>query len=147
MPSGITPWPWPEQINLVQLSFEKVAPIAEAAAEMFYLHLFELDPTTKNMFKSNMKEQGEQLMAMIATAVTGLNDLDTLVPAVQALGVRHVGYGVVGKHYDTVGEALLWTLEQGLGEDFTPEVKDAWVVVYTLLANTMKDAAKAKAAA
>ena len=114
---------------------------------MFYLHLFELDPTTKNMFKSNMKEQGEQLMAMIATAVTGLDDLDTLVPAVQALGVRHVGYGVVGKHYDTVGEALLWTLEQGLGEDFTPEVKDAWVVVYTLLANTMKDAAKAKAAA
>ena len=144
IPDGL---PTPEQINLVQLSFEKVAPIAEAAAEMFYLHLFELDPTTKNMFKSNMKEQGEQLMAMIATAVTGLDDLDTLVPAVQALGVRHVGYGVVGKHYDTVGEALLWTLEQGLGEDFTPEVKDAWVVVYTLLANTMKDAAKAKAAA
>ncbi len=143
-PGGL---PTPAQVKLVQLTFEKVAPIAEAAAEMFYKRLFELDPSVKALFKGDMKEQGEQLMAMIATAVTGLDDLGTLVPAVQALGVRHVGYDVVDKHYDTVGEALLWTLEQELADAFVPEVKEAWVVVYTLLANTMKDAAKAKTAA
>ena len=146
-PAAADGLPTPTQIKLVQVTFEKVAPIAEAAAEMFYAQLFELDPAIKNLFTGDMKEQGEQLMAMIATAVTGLDDLDTLVPAVQALGARHAGYGVVDKHYDTVGEALLWTLEQGLGEAFVPDVKEAWVVVYTLLADTMKDAAKAKAAA
>ena len=139
--------PTPAQIKIVQLTFEKVAPIAEEAAVIFYDRLFELDPSVKALFKGDMVEQGNQLMAMIATAVTGLDDLDTLVPVVQALGVRHVGYGVIDKHYGTVGEALLWTLEQGLGEAFVPEVKDAWVAVYTLLANTMMDAAKAQAAA
>ncbi len=144
VPDGL---PSAEQIKLVGVSFEKVAPIAEAAAEMFYKRLFELDPSVKPLFKGDMKEQGEQLMSMIATAVTSLDDLGTLVPLVQALGVRHAGYGVLDKHYDTVGEALLWTLGQGLGEAFTPDVKEAWVVVYALLANTMKDAAKAQAAA
>jgi hemoglobin-like flavoprotein len=88
-----------------------------------------------------MTEQGKKLMAMIATAVKGLNNPDKLVPAVQQLGRNHVGYGVVDAHYDTVGAALLWTLEQGLGEAFTPEVKDAWAAVYTLLATVMKAAA------
>jgi hemoglobin-like flavoprotein len=133
--------PTPEQVALVQESFEKVAPIAETAAEIFYNRLFELDPSIKPLFKSDMAVQGQKLMAMIATAVKGLNNPQKLVPAVQQLGRKHVGYGVVPEHYDTVGAALVWTLEQGLGEAFTPEVKDAWVAVYTLLASVMKDAA------
>lgn len=136
----------PEKVKLVQSSFEKVLPIAETAAELFYGKLFELDPELKSLFKGDMKEQGRKLMAMIRTAVNGLNDLPSIVPAVQDLGKRHVDYGVTDAHYDTVGEALLWTLEQGLGEAFTPETKDAWTEVYVLLATTMKDAA-AKAAA
>ena len=79
-------------------------------------------------------------MTMIGVAVKGLDTLDQLVPAVQNLGRRHAGYGVTDAHYDTVGGALLWTLEKGLGPDFTPDVKSAWTTVYTLLATTMKAA-------
>jgi hemoglobin-like flavoprotein len=133
--------PTAEQIALVQSTFEKVVPIAETAAELFYGKLFELDPSVKPLFKGDMGEQGKKLMSMIGTAVKGLNDLDKLVPAVEALGVRHAGYGVVDKHYGTVAEALLWALEQGLGDTFTAEVKAAWTEIYGLLATVMKGAA------
>ncbi|TYA74460.1 globin family protein [Seonamhaeicola marinus] len=128
-------------IELVQGTFEKVVPIADKAAEIFYAKLFELDPKLKPLFKGDMKEQGKKLMTMIGTAVNGLNNLEAIVPAVQNLGRNHVGYGVEDSHYDTVGEALIYTLGAGLGDDFTPEVEGAWVEVYTVLATTMKDAA------
>jgi hemoglobin-like flavoprotein len=133
----------PEQIALVRTSFASVVPIKETAADLFYGRLFELDPSLKPLFKGDMKEQGLKLMAMIGTAVGGLDRLDSIVPAVQALGRRHVGYGVKNEHYDTVGNALLWTLEQGLGAAFTPEVKSAWTSAYGVLAGTMKAAAAA----
>ena len=139
--------PTAKQIELAQTSFKKIVPIADAAAEMFYNRLFELDPSLKPLFKGDMTEQGNMLMTVIETAVCDLDDLDAIVPTVKLLGIRHADYDVVDKHYNTVGEALLWTLEQKLGEDFTPEVKDAWAVVYTLIANIMMDAAKAKVAA
>jgi len=130
-----------ETKQLVQASFEKVAPIADVAAELFYKKLFELDPSLRPMFRGDMKEQGKKLMHMLGLAVHGLNNLNKLVPAVEQLGRSHAGYGVTDAHYDTVATALLWTLEQGLGDDFTPEVKQAWIEVYTLLATTMKNAA------
>lgn len=128
-------------ISLVRDSFAKVEPIAPTAAELFYGRLFELDPTLKPLFKGDMKRQGQMLMQMIATAVKGLDRLDAIVPAVEALGRRHVGYGVTAAHYDTVGMALLWTLEKGLGDGFTPAVKAAWTETYGLLAGVMKKAA------
>lgn len=128
-------------IELVQDSFKKVAPIADTAAEIFYGKLFELDPTLKPLFKGNMKEQGKKLMSMIGLAVNGLRDINTLIPTVQRLGQRHIGYGVQDQHYGTVGQALLDTLATGLGAAFTPEVKEAWAVVYGVLATTMKNAA------
>lgn len=131
----------PKQIELVQGSWRKVAPISDTAAELFYGKLFSLDPGLRPLFKGDMKAQGRKLMGMIATAVNGLARLDAIVPAVQDLGRRHVRYGVRDKDYDTVASALVWTLAQGLGESFTPEVKDAWVSAYGLLAKTMKDAA------
>ena len=134
-----------EQITFVKDSWSKVVPIAPAAAELFYGRLFELDPSLKPMFKGNMVEQGEKLMKMIGVAVDNLDRLDEIVPAVQDLGVRHLDYGVRNSHYDTVGAALLWTLEQGLGDPFTPGVKQAWTDVYMLLASTMKEAATAAA--
>ena len=132
----------PRQVELVQTTWEKVVPISDQAAALFYGRLFELDPTLKPMFKTDIKEQGKKLMTMITTAVRGLKDLGRLVPAVQDLGRRHTGYGVKEEHYTTVGSALLWTLEKGLGDAFTPEVKEAWTTTYTVLATTMKDAAK-----
>ena len=132
-----------EQITLVQESFAKVAPIADTAASLFYGKLFELDPSLQPLFTGDMEEQGKKLMQMLAVAVKGLSDLDSIVPAVQALGERHVGYNVTPAHYQTVGEALIWTLGQGLGDDFTPEVKDAWLEVYTLLSSVMIEAAEA----
>ena len=127
---------------LVQESFAAVMPIADDAAALFYRRLFELDPSLERMFKGDMTEQRRKLVQMLTAAVKGLDRLDQLVPVVEELGRRHVGYGVADAHYDTVGAALLWTLEKGLGNAFTPEVRDAWIAVYGLLAGTMKNAAK-----
>lgn len=135
----------PEQATLVKSSWAKVVPIKEQAAAMFYGKLFEIDPALQAMFKGNMEEQGRKLMTVINFAVNGLDRIEAIVPAVQDLGKRHVAYGVKDKDYDTVGAALLWTLEQGLGADFTAEAKAAWTAVYGVLATTMKQAA-AKAA-
>lgn len=133
----------PEQVALVRTSFAQVLPIRETAADLFYKRLFELDPSLKPLFKGDMKEQGVKLMTMIGTAVGGLDRLDSIVPAVQALGRRHADYGVRDQHYDTVATALLWTLEKGLGAAFTPDVKTAWTSAYGVLAGTMKEAAAA----
>ena len=133
----------PQEIKLVQISFAKVAPVAEKAAEMFYARLFGLDPSVKRLFKSDMKEQGKRLMAMISVAVEGLDHIEDLVPALQDLGRRHAGYGVHQDHYATAGVALLGTLEEALGDEFTSEVKEAWSTVYKVLATTMIDAAAA----
>jgi hemoglobin-like flavoprotein len=131
----------PVQIALVQTSFEAVADKPDVVADLFYGRLFELDPSLRALFSGDMREQGRKLMLMIATAVRSLDNLAAIVPAVQALGERHVGYGVKDGDYDVVGAALLWTLEKGLGPAFTPETKVAWTETYTLLASTMKDAA------
>lgn len=133
----------PTQKHLVQTTFAQVAPIADQAAAMFYARLFELDPSLRPMFTTDLTEQGRKLMRMISMAVNGLDRLDDLVPAVRQLGARHGGYGVRDEHYDTVAEALLWTLEKGLGPAFTPDVKEAWATVYGVLATTMKQAAAA----
>lgn len=130
----------PQQIELVQTSFKKVVPIAGAAADLFYGRLFEIAPEVRSMFPEDMKEQKIKLMSMLGTAVTNLHKLDTILPAVKALGERHKGYGVTAAHYAPVGAALLWTLEQGLGADFTSEVKAAWTETYTALAGVMTSA-------
>jgi len=130
------------QKTLVQESFARIAPIADAAAALFYGRLFELDPSLQRLFRGDMAEQRKKLMHMLTAAVKGLDHLDRLVPVVQDLGRRHVAYGVKDAHYDTVGAALLWTLEQGLEDAFTPETAEAWATVYTLLATTMKEAAR-----
>lgn len=135
-----------DQVALVQSTWEQVVPIAETAAGLFYGKLFELDPALKPLFKGDIREQGKKLMQMITVAVRGLGNLGALVPAVQELGRRHVGYGVQRHHYDTVGTALLWTLEQGLGPAFTPETRAAWAEVYGVLATTMQEAADAATA-
>lgn len=131
----------PQQIALVQSSWQKVVPIKEKAAELFYGKLFELDPALKPLFKGDMSEQGRKLMGIINTAVGSLTNLVAIVPAVQEMGKRHVGYGVKDSHYDTVAAALLWTLGAGLGDAFTDEVKAAWTETYVTLATVMKDAA------
>lgn len=131
----------PEAVALIESSFDKVKPIAPQAAELFYGKLFDLDPSLRPLFKGDMVEQGRKLMATLGFVVAGLRTPEKILGAVADLGRRHVGYGVQDSHYDTVGVALLWTLEQGLGPDFTPETKTAWIEAYTLLASVMKNAA------
>src|SRR5712672_3072269 len=128
----------PEQKQLVQSSFGKVAPIAETAATLFYGRLFTIDPDLEQLFKGDLEEQGRKLMRMLGMAVKGLDRLDQLIPMLHDLGARHAGYGVTERDYDTVRQALLWTLEQGRGDAFTPEVRKAWTVVYEMLADAMK---------
>ena len=131
----------PDQVTVVQDTFAVIAPIADDAAALFYRRLFELDPDLKSMFKGDMAEQRRKLMQMLTAAVKGLSHLDRLMPVVEDLGRRHAGYGVTDAHYETVGTALLWTLEKGLGNAFTREAREAWTTVYGTLATTMKNAA------
>lgn len=136
----------PRQIGLIMTSWDKVFPIADKAAELFYGKLFELDPEVKKLFKTDQVEQGEKLMTMIDAVVKSLDNIDVVLPIIQASGRRHVDYGVKDDDYNTVGEALIWTLGTGLGDEFTEEVKEAWLAAYTLLATTMIEAAHSVAA-
>jgi nitric oxide dioxygenase len=131
----------PDQVQLVQTTFALVEPIADEAAALFYGRLFELAPDVRALFPEDMAEQRTALMRTLAAVVKGLDAPDQIVPAVQRLGARHAGYGAEPGHYPVVGEALLWTLAQGLGEAFTPEVAAAWTAAYELLATTMIHAA------
>lgn len=133
----------PDQVALVRTSFEKVRPISEDAARLFYARLLEIAPEVRPLFKGDMAEQGRKLMGTLAVVVNGLDDLATLWPAVEELGRRHATYGVTDDHYRPVGAALIWTLEQGLGQDFTAEVRTAWIEAYLALADIMKEAASA----
>ena len=127
-----------QQKELVQASFTQVVLIAEIAAQLFYRRLFEIDPQLRHLFTADIQEQGRKLMHMLGIAVKGLDQLNELIPALHFLGSKHIAYGVKAKDYDTVGEALIWTLEQGLGDAFTLEVKASWVAVYQLLAAAMQ---------
>ena len=136
----------PETIALVQASFERVLPIADAVADLFYDRLFALDPSLRALVPADLREQKRKLLGMLAFAVGALDRPAALLPAVERLGARHVGYGVRPEHYATVGQALLWTLEAGLGGAFTPEVRAAWAAVYDSLATTMQATATSVAA-
>ena len=127
----------PDQIKLVQQSFAKVASISEEAAVLFYDRLFEIAPAVRAMFPHDMTEQRRKLMATLAIVVNGLSNLETILPAASSLATRHVAYGARPEHYPVVGEALLWTLETGLGADWTPDVAKAWSAAYTTLSSFM----------
>src|SRR5690348_4710987 len=127
----------PQQIALVQQSFSKVAPISEAASKLFYDRLFEVAPSVRAMFPEDMTEQRKKLMGMLAAVVGGLSNLETILPAASALAKRHVAYGAKAEHYPVVGATLLWTLEKGLGEAWTPELAAAWSAAYATLSAYM----------
>jgi hemoglobin-like flavoprotein len=127
----------PDQVKLVQQSFAKVAPISDQAATLFYDRLFEVAPSVKAMFPSDLTEQRRKLMATLAVVVNGLSNLESVLPAASALALRHVAYGAKPEHYPVVGGALLWTLEKGLGNAWTPEVASAWTAAYATLSGYM----------
>jgi hemoglobin-like flavoprotein len=127
----------PTQIKLVQESFSKVEPISKTAAVIFYDRLFEVAPSVKAMFPADMTEQRKKLMAMLAAVVNGLGNLESILPAASALAKRHVSYGAKPEHYPVVGGALLYTLEKGLGDAWTPELADAWTAAYGTLSGYM----------
>jgi nitric oxide dioxygenase len=127
----------PQQVNQVQTSFTKIVPIADKAAALFYGRLFEMAPETQALFCGDMNRQGWKLMSALATVVKGLRDFEAIVPIVRDLARRHVAYGVQPEHYALVGSALLWTLEQGLGDEFTPALRAAWAAAYCALSEVM----------
>src|SRR5258707_8658622 len=127
----------PDQVKAIQDSFLKVKPISEQAAELFYGRLFEIAPAVRPLFRGDMKEQGRMLMAVLAAVVHGLGNLQSILPAASALAKRHVGYGVRAADYAPVGAALLWTLERGLGKQWTPELAAAWGAAYNMLSEFM----------
>jgi hemoglobin-like flavoprotein len=137
----------PQQIALVQSTFQFVLPIADQTTALFYARLFELDPSLRHLFNGQMADQRRKLTDMLAFAVSQLERPDLLLPALRDLGARHVNYGVQDAHYATVGSALIWTLRQGLGPTFSRDVEAAWTALYQLISDTMRQrAAKADAA-
>jgi hemoglobin-like flavoprotein len=132
----------PHQIELVKLSFARIMPFQDQAAELFYCRLFELDPSLRLMFKPDMAEQKQKLMVAIAMVVTNLETMDGLLPAIRELGRRHVTYGVRNRHYGVVGDALLWTLEIGLGSGWSKELAEAWQGAYGRVAAAMVEGAE-----
>ena len=132
----------PEQKQLVKDSWTKIVPIQETAAELFYGRLFETYPEVKPLFKGDMKSQGRKLMATLNTAVNALDNLEVLIAPLKQSGKAHKAYGVKAEDYDKVADAFLWTLGQGLGEAFTNDVKEAWVVTYTKVAGVMIEGAE-----
>jgi hemoglobin-like flavoprotein len=131
----------PDQVALVQGSFKKVLPIAATAADLFYDRLFAIAPQFRQLFPRDLREQKTKLIAMLAAVVGNLHQLEKIMAQVEQLGSRHIRYGVTADHYAPVGEALLWTLAQGLGAEFTPTVKAAWTEAYLALSGAMKRAA------
>lgn len=131
-----------EQKHFIRQTFDLVAPMADSVAAVFYRRLFELNPGLRALFPPVLVEQGRKLMQMLGAAIGMLDRPQELISVLESLGRRHAGYGVRDEHYDTVGEALLWTLERGLGPVFTPDVKAAWTALYAVVATTMKNAAK-----
>ena len=125
------------QIDLLQTSFARVLPIAETAGMLFYERIFTLAPEARALFGDDLPRQAARTMAAVGTVVDGLRDLDNVVTFLVRLGARHAHYGVQPAHFDVVGAALLWTLEQGLGSEFTPPVEEAWTVAWHIIADTM----------
>lgn len=136
----------PRQIELVQHSFQKIVPVADGVAQMFYARLFQLDPSLRILFRSDTKEQGRKLMDALRAVIANLRSLDRVIPGLEAMARRHANYGVRSEDYATVGHALLDTLRKGLGAAFTKEVGEAWLTAYSLLAETMIAAAEEKVA-
>jgi hemoglobin-like flavoprotein len=136
---------FPETKHILKTTWAELVPISDAAATLFYDRLFMLDPSLKPLFaNADMKEQRRKLMQAITAVINGVDHLDALVPTLENLGRNHARYGVVDRHYDTVGAALLWTLEQGLKDDWTPAAKSAWTAAYATVATVMRGAAASK---
>lgn len=133
--AGITP----AQVELVQSSFADVLPIADVAGMLFYERIFTLAPEARALFGDDIALQASRTMAAVKTAVDGLDDIDHVAPFLVRLGARHVRYGVRLEHFEVIGAALLWTLEQGLGEHFTPDVRDAWEAAWGVIAGAMSE--------
>jgi hemoglobin-like flavoprotein len=129
------------QITLVQSTFDRILPISDVAAQIFYGRLFHLNPSLRRLFNGDLQMQGKKLMDAVSIIIGNLNRPDRIVPGIRALGRRHAAYGVQGEHYETFGEALIWTLEHALGDLCTPEVRGAWSTVYDVLAETMQEEA------
>jgi hemoglobin-like flavoprotein len=129
-----------EELKLVLDSLPLIQPLADQIAKSFYMHLFEIVPNAKKLFTGNMERQGMMLMTSLSLAVTGLSDMKTILPAVQALGERHYSYGVKPEYFQPASESFIWALEQQLGDHFTPELKSAWVDAFKALTDAMLNA-------
>lgn len=138
----------PRQVESIRDSWAAVEPIGDVAATLFYDRLFDQEPAIRRLFRrTDLAAQKRVLMQTLAVVVRSLDRLEQLVPAIQRLGRRHAEYGVRPAHYDSVGAALLWTLEQGLGDAFTTDSREAWAAAYATLASVMIDAAMEEGAA
>lgn len=127
----------PNQIQLVQSTLPFLVSEKEQVARLFYSRLFQLDPAVRDLFPTDLAQQGQKVMTMLGTLISGLARPEQIVPILQALGQRHAEYGIKESHYATAGSALLWTVERCLGPGFTADMRDAWIAFYFVVSRTM----------
>lgn len=129
----------PERRQLVTDSWKQLAPNAALVGQIFYRRLFEIDPKLRPMFTASLlDEQIRKITTMLDLIVHWLDVPERLVPVLKQLGARHGTYGVLDEHYAKVGSALIATLEEGLGDKFTPELRGAWTEAYLLISSLMR---------
>jgi hemoglobin-like flavoprotein len=126
-----------EQLLLIRSSLIQIHPMSDQIAKSFYAHLFEVTPPLRKLFTGDMNRQGTMIMTSLELAVSNLDDPENILPAIQALGERHISYGVKPEYYPLAKEAYLWALEKHLTQDFTPELKEAWGTAYEALIEVM----------
>lgn len=127
-----------EQVELVRSSFARIRPVSEVFSSIFYRKLFEVVPETRRMFTSDLRTQNDLFMEALSFAIASLDRMEEALPTLQPLGARHKNYGATEKHYDGMLFALLWTLEKGLGDAFTPAVRVAWINAYRTITAAMQ---------
>ena len=133
-----------EQLTLVLDSLVLVQPKADEIAKSFYMHLFEIAPVAKKLFTGDMERQGSMLMTSLSLAVSGLSDMESILPSVRALGERHFSYGVKPEYFQPAIESFIWALEHHLGDQFNPALKDAWHTAFKSVADAMLTAYDSK---
>lgn len=131
----------PDEIWSIQDSFSHITPQAEAAGVRFYTRLFAIAPELRPLFDGDMRTQGMKFMTTLGVVVKAFSDFQAMLPLARQLAVDHVAFGVRPDHYAPVGEALVWTMRETLGREFTEDVQDAWARAYRLLSSEMIKAA------
>ena len=130
------------ELEYLETSFDLVAPRGEALMDTFYARLFAAAPAVKPLFAgTDLRRQKGMLLSALVLLRKSLRDLDAIIPALRAMGARHVGYGARPEHYPVVGEVLIASMAEVAGDAWRPEYERAWEAAFGVVAGAMLEGA------